>query len=99
MQWSIYLLQCADGTLYCGSTNDLARRLHEHNHSAKGARYTRTRRPVTLRYHEPCANRSHACQREYEIKKMSRAAKQRLIQSHTIETERASKESQTPQPN
>jgi putative endonuclease len=77
--YTVYILECADGTYYTGITTDLERRVEEHNHSDKGARYTRSRRPVTVRYHETCADKSDALKREIAIKKLSRAAKTRLI--------------------
>jgi len=77
MSWICYLLHCADGTLYCGITNDLERRLATHNAGA-GAKYTRSRLPVMLAYTELCADKSSALKREREIKRMARAAKLRL---------------------
>lgn len=80
--WFVYVLRCADNSLYTGVTTDLARRLDEHNgvdESTKGARYTRNRRPVALVYQEHCADRSSACQREYAIKQLSKNAKEKLI--------------------
>ena len=74
----VYLLRCSDDTLYCGWTTDLKRRLAAHN-SGKGAKYTRTRRPVELVYFEELENKSSAMKREYEIKQLSRAEKLRLI--------------------
>ncbi|WP_271273603.1 GIY-YIG nuclease family protein [Aliamphritea hakodatensis] len=83
--WFVYILECADHTLYTGVTTDLQRRLNEHNHNDRlGAKYTRVRRPVSLQYHEPCTGRSHACQREAAIKKLSRRAKLRLIATSEI---------------
>lgn len=76
--WCVYLLQCADGTFYTGITTDLERRLAEHNGSRRGARYTRVRRPVTLAYREPAADRAEAARREYAIRTLSRADKQAL---------------------
>lgn len=81
MIWFVYILRCADDTLYTGITTDLERRLHEHNHEALGARYTRARRPLTLAYSEEAENRSSASKREYAIKKLSRQQKQQLIDS------------------
>lgn len=79
-QWTVYILRCADQSLYTGVTTDPVRRLHEHNTDNRlGARYTRHRRPVTMVYQETCADRSAACQREAAIKKLSRQAKLRLI--------------------
>ena len=78
----MYILQCADNTLYTGITTELERRIEEHNTSSKGAKYTRIRRPVTLVYNEEYADRSSASKREYEIKKkMTRAEKLKLISS------------------
>jgi putative endonuclease len=76
----VYIVQCTDETLYTGIATDLERRIDEHNHSDKGAKYTRARRPVTLVYYETFEDRSTASKREYEIKKrMSRAEKLKLI--------------------
>ncbi|WP_223156732.1 GIY-YIG nuclease family protein [Sulfurovum lithotrophicum] len=76
------MLECADGTLYTGIATDLDRRLEEHNHSPKGAKYTRTRRPVKLVYTEEYSDRSSASRREYEIKKkMSRKEKLQLVRT------------------
>lgn len=79
-RWWVYIVRCADGTLYTGVATDVARRVAEHNGAGKrAARYTRTRRPVTLVYRAPAANRSAACRREYRIKQLSRREKQQLI--------------------
>jgi len=77
--WTVYILHCGDGSLYTGITTDIERRLHEHNHSTKGARYTRARRPLTLAYQEFSGSRSAACRREWEIKQLSAAQKRQLI--------------------
>ena len=78
------MLECADGTLYTGIATDLERRLDEHNYSPKGAKYTRTRRPVKLVYMEEYSDRSAASKREYEIKKkMSRKEKLRLVSKNS----------------
>lgn len=79
-QWCVYLVECADGTLYAGISNDLARRLQQHN-DGTGARYTRSRRPVSLVYAEPAVDRSSASRREYALKQLPRAHKQRLLAS------------------
>ena len=76
----VYLLRCADGTLYTGFTNNLARRLAAHN-AGRGAKYTRGRRPVELVYWESFSNKSSALRRECAIKRLSRAEKLSLIQS------------------
>ncbi|MDD5180480.1 MAG: GIY-YIG nuclease family protein [Gallionellaceae bacterium] len=77
MNWACYLLQCADGTLYCGITNDLEKRLAVHN-AGEGAKYTRGRTPVRLAHVELCADKSAALKREMQIKTLSRAEKLRL---------------------
>ena len=73
-----YLLQCADGSLYCGWTNDLPQRLAAHN-KGQGAKYTRSRRPVTLAWWEPQPDRSTALKRERQIKALTRKQKLALI--------------------
>jgi putative endonuclease len=74
----VYLVRCRDGSLYCGWTDDLVRRLARHN-AGTGAAYTRSRRPVVLVYHEPYADKRQAMAREYAIKRLSRADKLRLL--------------------
>ena len=74
-----YLLECIDGTYYIGSTIDLDRRVHEHNHAKRGAHYTKIRRPVVLRYHEIFDTLHSARVRECELKKLSRKEKEELI--------------------
>ncbi len=77
--WYIYLLRCADNSLYCGVTTDVQRRLKEHNTCNKrGAKYTRVRRPVEVSYLEICQSRQQACQREYQIKQLSKSEKEQL---------------------
>lgn len=79
-QWHVYLMRCADGSLYTGVTTDCQRRERQHNGLLKGgARYTQARRPVVLAWSETCANRSAACQREAQIKKLSRQQKLALV--------------------
>jgi putative endonuclease len=79
-RWQVYIVRCADGTLYTGVAVDVARRIAEHNGTrTNGARYTRARRPVKLVYQEKAANRSAACKREYIIKQMGRREKLALI--------------------
>ena len=78
MKGYTYILRCADGTLYCGWTNDLTARLAAHN-SGHGAKYTRGRGPVTLVYSELHDTQGEAMRREAEIKKLTRAQKQALI--------------------
>ncbi len=74
----VYVLQCADKTLYTGYTDDLQKRLKVHNRG-KGAKYTRARLPVTLVYYEEVETKSMALSREYCIKKMTRRQKETLI--------------------
>jgi putative endonuclease len=75
-----YILECADGTYYCGWTTDPARRLSEHN-SGIGSRYTRTRRPVRMVYLKSLPSRNEAMRMEAMIKKMPRRKKAELIRS------------------
>jgi putative endonuclease len=77
--WWVYIIECADHTLYTGITNDLEKRLEAHQ-KGTAAKYTRNRRPVCLRYQEQQTNRSTASQREAAIKKLSREEKLQLIQ-------------------
>jgi len=70
--WYVYLLKCSDISYYTGITTDLKRRLTEHNSSAKGAKYTRSRRPVELLCFFSVSSRSEACKEELKIKKMKR---------------------------
>jgi putative endonuclease len=77
--WYVYILECADGSLYTGITTDLERRLREHNEGKLGARYTRARRPVALRYSATFENRSEASVEEAKIKKLSRRKKLELV--------------------
>jgi len=78
--WNTYIVRCADNTLYTGVCTDLKRRIEEHNSSTLlAARYTRSRRPVTLVYSEQLSSRSEACRRESQIKKLTREKKLALI--------------------
>jgi len=79
----VYIAECSDGTLYAGYTVDLARRMDEHNTSKKGARYTKNRRPVVLKYSESFKEKGEALKREYEIKSMPREKKFELIDGYT----------------
>ncbi len=79
MSHFVYVLQCADGTLYTGYTTDLARRVAEHNEAKIGAKYTRGRRPVRLVHSETCLTRGDALRREAEIKGLSRKEKLKMI--------------------
>ncbi len=79
-KWFVYVLRCADDTLYTGSTDDVARRAEVHN-SGKGAKYTRGRGPVQVVYTEECESYSAALKREYAIKQLSRPEKLALIEN------------------
>lgn len=80
----VYILECADGTLYTGYTKDLEKRLAKHNGTKSGARYTRGRRPVALRYSEKFRTVGKALRREAEIKGFSREGKLALISSFGV---------------
>jgi len=83
--WYVYMLRCADGSLYTGVTTDLARREQEHNTNDKlGARYTRGRRPVVLVWSEPHPDRASASRREVALKRLKRMQKERLIKTPAI---------------
>ncbi|MGB9128678.1 MAG: GIY-YIG nuclease family protein [Thiobacillus sp.] len=78
--WCVYMLRCADGTLYTGITTDVTRRIAEHNgEGGLGARYTRSRRPVHLVYVEAAASRAEASRREAAIKQLDRLRKLALF--------------------
>ena len=77
----VYLLRCCDGTLYCGWTTDLRKRLDKHN-SGSGAKYTRSRLPVELVYYESYENRHEALSREWHIKRMTHEEKMKMIGQH-----------------
>ena len=79
MSYFVYIVKCSDDTLYTGIAIDVKRRLEEHNHSDRGAKYTKIRRPVKLLYSEELDNRSSATKREIAIKKLSRDKKLELI--------------------
>jgi putative endonuclease len=74
----VYILECNDGTLYTGYTNNVQKRLQVHS-SGKGAKYTRGRLPVTLIYEKQCANKSEALKEEYKIKRLSKQQKMTLV--------------------
>ena len=78
----VYILTCSDKTLYVGSTNDLPRRLHAHNHLKSGAHYTKIRRPVKLAYSEKVTTFAKARAREAEIKRLARSEKLGLIKKN-----------------
>ncbi len=79
-KWYVYILRCADNSLYTGITLNVNKRLDEHNGlSGNGAKYTQARRPVKLVYQEKSASRSTACKREYAIKSLSKYEKESLL--------------------
>jgi putative endonuclease len=78
MSWLVYILECSDGSLYTGVTNNIDRRLKQHN-EGKGAKYTRVRRPLVLRFTEDIGDKSLAHKREYQIKQLTRKQKLNLI--------------------
>ena len=82
MSWTLYILRCADDTLYTGITNNLDKRLSQHE-SGKGAKYVRGRTPFTLTYQEQHLTKSAALKRELYIKSLSRDAKLTLILTQT----------------
>lgn len=77
-QWYLYMLRCADGTLYTGITTDVEKRFQAHT-QGRGAKYTRGRGPLNLVYREVCGTHSDALRREAAVKKLSRAEKEALI--------------------
>lgn len=79
-EWVLYILECGDGTLYTGITDNLEKRFRAHS-SGKGAKYTRGRGPLRLRYQESCGDHSAALRRECAVKNLSRREKLALIES------------------
>ncbi len=80
-QWFVYILRCADGSLYTGVTTDVAARLKAHQ-SGKGAKYTKSHLPVELAYTESCLDKVSAFRREWQIKQLPRQEKLMLIKEH-----------------
>ncbi|SHG97565.1 putative endonuclease [Anaerosphaera aminiphila DSM 21120] len=78
MKYYVYILQCSDESLYTGYTNDLEKRIETHNNK-KGAKYTKPRTPVSLKYYEKFETKSEALKREYEIKQLTRKEKLKII--------------------
>ena len=79
----VYILKCADGTFYIGTAKDVAQRLSRHN-AAKGAKYTRSRRPVRVVYQEGPMSLTRALRREYQLKQLTRRKKQALIRGKLV---------------
>ena len=83
-KWTVYIVRCADKSLYTGITTNIERRIDEHNDNSttsKAAKYTRARQPVTLVHAEQASNRAEASRREYQIKKMTREEKLTLCKN------------------
>lgn len=78
LPWFVYIMECRDGSFYTGVTNNLERRQHQHNEGT-ASKYTRSRRPVTLRYQELCGSRSQALIRECSLRLLSRKEKEELV--------------------
>lgn len=81
MTWYFYIVECSDTSFYCGTTNDIERRIEEHN-KGLGGKYTRSRMPVRLRYTEHYATRSEALKRESEVRRWSRTKKLTFLDGH-----------------
>lgn len=79
-----YIVKCSDGSLYTGWTTDVEKRMQAHN-SGKGAKYTKSRRPVTLVYCEEFQTKKEAMQREYAIKQLTRVQKEKLISQQSVQ--------------
>jgi predicted GIY-YIG superfamily endonuclease len=94
--WSVYILRCADGTLYTGIAKDVARRLEQHRRGL-GAKYTRGRAPLELVFMQAADNQGEALRREYAIKSLSTSQKRRLIARYHYQCEEDNKESAEPQ--
>lgn len=80
--WFVYFLRCNDNSLYAGITTDINRRLHQHNHTKLGAKYTRAKRPVSLAFIETVTNKSEASKREYQLRKLSKSQKEHLVSTY-----------------
>lgn len=82
--WYVYIAECADGTYYTGSTTDPVRREREHNSDDRGAKYTRSRRPVKIVFYQRMADMSSALKAECAIKKKSRKDKRNIIKNQKV---------------
>lgn len=80
--WYVYFLRCNDNSLYTGITTDINRRLHQHNNTKLGAKYTRAKRPVTLVFIESASDKSTASKREYQLRKLKKIQKERLVSTY-----------------
>ena len=83
--WYVYLLRCSDDSLYCGITNNLLNRLNTHNRG-KGSKYTRSRLPVRVVWHEEANSKSLALKREAFIKKLSKKSKELIVKENQAKT-------------
>jgi len=81
--WYVYMVECSDGTIYTGISNNVSKRLKTHN-NGKGAKYTKTRLPVVLKWLEACNDRSDASKVEHKIKKLTRKQKLKLINNNNM---------------
>ena len=79
--WFVYMLRCADNSLYTGVTTDIERRVTEHNGEKSVTKYTRVRQPVSVAYQEKAKSRSEACKREAQLKKLTKKDKETLVNS------------------
>jgi putative endonuclease len=85
MTWVVYILECSDGSFYTGISNNVEARINTHN-ASKGAKYTKSRLPVTLVFQENTFNKSESLRREIEIKKLTRKKKRELIDTFNFST-------------
>ena len=85
MTWVVYILECSDGSFYTGICNNVEARINTHN-ASKGAKYTKSRLPVTLVFQENTFNKSESLRREIEIKKLTRKKKRELIDAFNFST-------------
>ena len=81
--WMMYVVECSDGTLYTGITTSIKRRILEHNFGMRGAKYTRSRRPVRLKFSMECEDHSDAARKESRFKKLTKAEKIRIINAQS----------------
>ena len=86
-EFSLYIVQCADGTLYTGIATDVSKRLAEHEASPRGAKYLRGKGPLQLVFSEAVGDRASASQLEYRVKKLSRAKKLALVEGRSALSE------------
>lgn len=82
-EWVVYIVSCSDGSLYTGISKNVKKRIKEHNTSNRGAKYTKSRRPVKLVYLSHPMNKSNALKEEHKIKKLSRKQKLKLLKNES----------------